>query len=174
MKTEKIVIFDTTLRDGEQSPGEASALSGGSGVHDLDAADVLVKGDVGMAEKRQPAAFLLRGVNQRVDPAVVHMIQMAVGQKGLHRSERDRKHIWRQRGEVTVARDVVERDFRKAPKQDLRVPVVVAEMKNGVRTAAGDRVRHRSGVSVGVGENRNPHPTRSCFSRDSVPAEGAA
>ena len=117
-----------------------------------------------VAEERQLTACLLRGIDQRVDPAVVHMVQMTVGQKGLDRTQRDREHIRRQCGEVTVAGDVVERDLRKLTEQDFRIPVMVAEMEDRIRAKAGYRVHHRSGESVGVGKNGDPHPTRSSCS----------
>ena len=78
-------------------------------------------------------------------------------QKGLNRPQLHRQTLRGDGGHVAVAADAVERQLRKLSLDVQRVPVVVAEMDDGVRFALTHGAEHFGHVAVGVGKDSDEH-----------------
>ena len=112
---------------------------------------------MGVAEEGQGGPLLLGGVDQGIDAVVVHVVQVTVGDEGLHRAQLHRVPGRGDGGNVAVAAYAVQGDFGESLMDGGGVPVMVAQVDDHIRAAAAHRFQAQGDVGMGVGKDGSFH-----------------
>ena len=64
-----------------------------------------------MPEEGKAASGFLRGIDEGINPVAVDVIEVTVGKKGFHRTERNGENVRSQRCIVTVAGYTIKRNI---------------------------------------------------------------
>ena len=116
-----------------------------------------------MSEQGKLRAGFLRGVNQAVHTAEIHVVQMPVRQQGGYRTKLHHQAGRRLGGVVAVAANVVKRNVRKGPQKGFRIPLIVPQMHEDIRRCFPHGLHHGGGDAVGIGKDGDFHGSPSFF-----------
>ena len=147
--------IDSSIRQG-QNPVKPTGLANTARVQEQCFDMIITEGAVGMAEQEDIQPLFFRRESRRKQRLLDAVGVSVADQNALALQKQELFGIF-DGAEVTVAGDLVERDFRHTLMEALRVAPAVAQMQDHIGILTLHRLEHVGHIAMGIGHHKQLH-----------------